>query len=55
MVHGKVGLGERLRGALEQAATGIVEKSVISQGRVFPGRVEVPPAVLSEEEKEKRA
>ena len=54
MIRGRTRLGERLRGALGQAATAtvIVEKSVLSQGMFFPGVVETPP-VLSIGEKEK--
>ena len=49
VIHGRTGLGKRLRGTLGQATTARVERSVISQGRVFPGSIEIPPALRGEE------
>ena len=49
-----VGLGSRLREVLGQAVKGVVEKSIMSQGRVFPGGAHVTPLVVSGEEKEER-
>ena len=51
IVHGKTGIGRRIREALGQAGTAVakVEKSTVSQGRVFPGTVRTPPVLRGEE------
>lgn len=49
--YGRTGIGERLREALGQAAVGTVKRSTLSQGRAFPGTVDIPPAVSGEDKK----
>lgn len=49
VIQATTGLGKRLRESLGPAASARVERSVISQGRVFPGLVEVPPVCKTED------
>ena len=54
MIRTGTRIGGRLQEALRPAATGTVERSTLSQGRVFPRVVCIPLAVSAGEKEDQR-